>query len=223
MRIGLKSGVSLIFEPKTAPRSEILMSAELTYLRLLQNQLNRIEKKVDGIVLSERAILDSQTTTNDILDDLVKEVTLLNTPKPVKIIITFHGGNPKMPGQMTDVQTISATIDEVDAAGQPVNFDPTNVSWTVGDSTVATLTQNADGSATFTAVKPGTTPVGVSDKSNGLSAQDTITVTADAATSLVIKFGTPTNAVSSASVTPVTPAPTPVTTAPATSGGATTV
>jgi len=96
-----------------------------------------------------------------------------------------------MPAQLTDTQSIPATISETDAAGQPVTINPATVTWTVNDPTVVTLTQNADGSATFKAEKVGTTGVGVTDSSNGLSAQDTLTVTAGAATALVIAFGTP--------------------------------
>lgn len=97
-----------------------------------------------------------------------------------------------MPASITDVQSISATIAEKDAAGQPVTFDPTKVTWTVGDATIVALTQNADGSASFKALAVGTTQVAVSDSGSGLSAQDTLTVTAGAATSLLIGFGTPT-------------------------------
>ena len=111
--------------------------------------------------------------------------------RAVKIEITFKGAKPGMPGQMTDTQSISATISETDAAGQPVTITPSTVTWSVGDATIAALTQNADGSATFKALAVGTTSVAVTDSSNGLSAQDTLTVTAGAATSLVIKFGTP--------------------------------
>src|SRR2546430_2761532 len=97
-----------------------------------------------------------------------------------------------MPGQMTDSQSIVASIGETDAAGQPVTFDPTKVTWTVGDATIASLTQNPDGSATFKALAVGTTPVGVTDSGSGLSAQDTLTVTAGAATTLNIAFAPPT-------------------------------
>lgn len=120
---------------------------------------------------------------------LQRIVALLS--KPVKAVITFKGEKPGMPGQMTDVQTISASVAEQDAAGQPVTIDPTKISWTVGDPTVASVATNPDGTAAFKALKVGQTSVAVTDSSNGLSAQDTLTVTAGAATSLVIKFGTP--------------------------------
>ena len=111
-------------------------------------------------------------------------------PQSTKLTIQFEGAKPGMPGILTDTQSISASIAETDAAGQPVTIDPTKVTWTVGDPTISALTQNPDGSASFKALKVGTTSVGVTDSSNGLSAQDTLTVTAGAATTLTIAFGT---------------------------------
>lgn len=98
-----------------------------------------------------------------------------------------------MPGQLTDVQSITAEIAELDAAGASVAIaDPAQVAWTIGDPTIADLAVDpATGIATFKAKAVGQTSVGVVDGSNGLSAQDTLVVTADKATSLVIKFGTP--------------------------------
>ena len=128
-----------------------------------------------------------------LLQQILAEVQAIRllVSRPVKMQIIFIGGIPNMPGTMTDVQSISAVISETDAAGQPVTFDPSKVTWTVGDPTIAQLTSNPDGSATFKALAVGTTQVSAADSSNGLSAQDTLTVTAAAATSLVIKFGTP--------------------------------
>ena len=96
-----------------------------------------------------------------------------------------------MPAQLTDTQSIPASISETDAAGQIVTINPATVTWTVNDPSIVALTQNSDGSATFKALAVGTSGVGVTDSSNGLSAQDTLTVTAGAATALVIAFGTP--------------------------------
>jgi len=124
--------------------------------------------------------------------DLLKQILARLTPQPAtSITITFEGEKPGMPATMTDVQSVSATISEKDAAGQPVTFDPTQIRWTINDSLIAALTQNPDGSASFKALAVGTTTVGVSDTASGLSAQDTLTVTAGAATSLVISFGVP--------------------------------
>ena len=98
-----------------------------------------------------------------------------------------------MPGILTDAQSITAQIAEADAASQPVSIaDPSKVSWTISDPTIATLSVDpATGIATFKAAGVGTATVGVTDGSNGLSAQDSLTVTSGPATSLTIKFGTP--------------------------------
>ena len=99
-----------------------------------------------------------------------------------------------MPGTMTDTQSIDAFPSETDAAGNPVTIDPTKITWTVGDPTIASSTPKTDGSGgtNFKALGPlGTTQVAVSDSSNGLAAQDTLSVTSAGATALSIKFGTP--------------------------------
>ena len=104
-----------------------------------------------------------------------------------------------MPLQMTDSQSVSATVSEVDAAGNPVTLDTTanTVTWAVSDPTILTLTQNPDGSAAFKAAgKLGDCQVSVQvvpndGSSAGLNAQDTVTIVAGAATALAIQFGTP--------------------------------
>lgn len=126
-----------------------------------------------------------------LLTKQLSQILRLLSRKAVKLSITFTGGLPNMPGTMTDTQSISASIAEQDAAGQPVAVDPTKITWTVGDSTIADLTQNPDGSASFKALAVGSTQVSVADSASGLNAQDTLSVTAGAATALVIKFGTP--------------------------------
>jgi len=99
-------------------------------------------------------------------------------------------GDP-MPLQMTDVQSVSASIGEVDAAGNPVPVDPSNLPvWAVSDPSILVLTSNPDGTATIKAAGPlGAAQVSVT--AGGLNAQDTITVVASAATALTINFGTP--------------------------------
>jgi len=113
--------------------------------------------------------------------------------RPVEAKIHFAGEEIGMPGQMTDVQSVTAQIAETDAAGQPVTIaDSSKVTWTIADPSIADLTVDAaSGIATFKAKAVGTSSVGVTDGSNGLAAQDTLTVTSGPATSLLIKFGTP--------------------------------
>jgi hypothetical protein len=66
------------------------------------------------------------------------------------------------------------------------------VTWAIDDPTVAALTQNADGSATFKALKVGTANVSCTD--NGVTpplvGTDTLTVTGGPASTLVLQFGT---------------------------------
>jgi hypothetical protein len=66
----------------------------------------------------------------------------------------FQKENHNMPGKETDTQTVPCSEIETDGAGNPVTLNPANVVWAIDDPTIATLTQNADGSATFKAVKP---------------------------------------------------------------------
>lgn len=142
-----------------------------------------------------------ETTVPRLLEAILSELKLIGRALGIGVAtyLRINWGKPQpptkghtqMPAQMTDTQSIGATISETDAAGQPVTIDPAQVVWTVNDPSIAQLTQNPDGSATFKALAVGSTGVGVTDNSNGLSAQDTLTVTAGAATSLVIAFGQP--------------------------------
>lgn len=112
--------------------------------------------------------------------------------QPVKMQLQFKGEQPGMPGQETDTQTIPCSALETDAAGQPVTLNPASVTWSIADPTVATLTQNVDGSATFKALKVGATTVSCTDTSvtPNLVGTDTLTVTAGPASTLVLQFGT---------------------------------
>lgn len=156
-------------------------------LELLQQGVNQLRNINLGTALWNQLVQELHET-NELLKVLVKIAT-----RPVKLTIQFRNDKGEiMPGQMTDVQSLTASIDEVDADQQPVTIDPTKITWTIGDPTVATLTPNPDGSATFKALKVGSTPVGAADSSNGLAGQDTLTITSGPATTLVLKFGTPT-------------------------------
>jgi len=112
------------------------------------------------------------------LSSEVHQVRLLLTPvRAVKMELQFKGQGVGMPGTESDVQTIPCAAIETDAGGNPVTLNPANVLWAVQDSTIATLTQNADGSATFKALKPGTTDVTCTDNSQTppLVGTDTLT------------------------------------------------
>ena len=108
-------------------------------------------------------------------------------------------------GKETDKQTIPCSAIETDADGNPVTLDPKNVVWAIDalpdGSAVATLTQNADGSASFAAVKVGG-PVNISCTDNSqtppLVGTNTLEVVASVKTptSMALVFGDPAAATS---------------------------
>lgn len=133
----------------------------------------------------------------DILNQLLDEVRLIHrdlnkSRKPVKMQLQFKGEKIGMPGQETDTQTIPCTAIETDAADNPVTLNPANVTWGMDDPSIATLTQNPDGSATFKALKVGTANVTCTDNSVNppLVGTDTLTVVGGPANKLVLQFGT---------------------------------
>lgn len=121
-------------------------------------------------------------------------------PKPVHMDLQFGEGEPGMAGQEKDNQTIPCTAIETDADGNPVTLNPVNVTWNIDalpDGTqVAELTQNADGSASFKALKVGG-PVNVSCTDNGVTpplvGTNTLEVIASVKTptSMALVFGDP--------------------------------
>jgi hypothetical protein len=105
----------------------------------------------------------------------------------------------KMPGKETDTQTVPCSEVETDGQGNAVVLNPANVVWAIDDTTIATLTQNADGSATFKAVKP--VPPAVNPRTAHVTCTDTVTGTVGADTlevddsptvpgKMVLTFGT---------------------------------
>jgi hypothetical protein len=118
-------------------------------------------------------------------------VNQIDPPDPQEIIA--------MPGKETDTQTIQCSEMESDGQGNPVTIDPTSVVWSIDDATIASLTPNADGSATFKAVKPVPPAVNprianvtCTDTKTNVSATDTLEVD-DSPTQpgkMVLTFGT---------------------------------
>jgi hypothetical protein len=106
--------------------------------------------------------------------------------------------------QELDNQTIPCTALETDSDGNPVTLNPANVTWSIAPlddgSTIATLTQNTDGSASFKAVKVGGPSV-VSCVDNSVTLPDgtlltgtnTLEVTASVKTAskMALVFGDP--------------------------------
>jgi hypothetical protein len=95
---------------------------------------------------------------------------------PIDEILEFRNQFQKenhMPGKETDTQTVPCSEVETDAAGNPVVLNPANVKWAIDDPTIATLTQNSDGSATFKAVKP--VAPAVNPRTANVTCTDTVT------------------------------------------------
>jgi hypothetical protein len=138
------------------------------------------------------------------LQALERIIELLTPPPPPHVPahmhLQFEGSNPDMPGKETDVQTIPCSAIETDADGNPVTLNPANVTWAIDKlpdgSDIATLTQNADGSASFKAVKVGG-PVNISCTDNSVTpplvGTNTLEVVASTktATSMALVFGDP--------------------------------
>lgn len=152
-----------------------------------KQRLITLEKDVKDLAQDFKTVNKKLDVLNEKLDHIY---ALLQQMSPKVMHIQFKGEEPDMPGTETDIQTIPATAFETDAAGAPLTLNPANVTWAIADPTIATLTQNADGSATFKALKPGDTTVTCTDNLAGITGSDTLTVTTSAATGLAITFGT---------------------------------
>lgn len=145
----------------------------------IMQKVTDLSEKVDKIMSTQRDVLTALRLIAETLG--VKEV----------LQIQFEGELPMAPGSMSDTQTIQATAIETDAAGQPVTIDPANAAWGIDDSSIASLTQNPDGSATFKALKPGNATISLTDKATGAAGTNTLTVTSSGPNTLVISFGDP--------------------------------
>jgi len=135
---------------------------------------------------------ESLAVQKALAEDVHEIRTMLEKTQPgkaTKLELQFDGGLPGMPATETDTQTIPCTALETDAAGQPVTLNPANVTWSIDDPSIASLTQNPDGSATFKALKIGTANVKCTDNVANISGTDTLTVTAGVAIALALSFG----------------------------------
>lgn len=99
---------------------------------------------------------------------------------PSKMEIVFIKGDKMSAAAVTlnlepTPQTTNATVVET-VNGQPYTPVPGDLTWSVQDATIASMVQNPDGSATFTAVAVGVTMCGCVDKTTGNSGTGTITV-----------------------------------------------
>ena len=164
--------------------TEILLGAVID----TKQRLIIIDKQLKDLAADAKKKDIQLNVLNDKLDHIYQ---LLQALSPKVMHIQFQGEQPDMPGTETDIQTIPATAFETDAAGAQLQLNPANVTWAIEDPTIAEMTQNADGSATFRALKPGVTNVTCTDNLAGITGSDTLTVTTSAATGLVLQFGTP--------------------------------
>ena len=117
--------------------------------------------------------------------------------------LTFPQDAPDGPGvptvmkgnamaQITDLQQYTASVGEADSKQQPVTGD--NLTWSVDQPAIATVTPSADGySAVIAGVSDGTATYTVTDNTvtPPLTGSGTVTVVSSAATSLVITEGAP--------------------------------
>ncbi len=110
--------------------------------------------------------------------------------RPTQIHSSFEGAN-NMPVTLEVGQTVIETISESNAAG-PVAVVGANIAVVSSDPAIASVVDNGDGTATWTAVAPGTVTDTFSDTVFGLSGTDTVTVIPAPPTAIASAFGTPT-------------------------------
>lgn len=178
------------FRPKDGCCKQLTLTVNGAVIDTKQ-RLVVIEKDVKDLALAVKTNSEQQDLKLDVLNDKLDLIyKLLQLMSPKQMHIQFKGEQPDMPGTETDIQTIPATAFETDAAGAALTLNPANVTWAIADPTIATLTQNPDGSATFKALKVGDTTVTCTDNLAGITGSDTLSVTVSAATGLVIAFGT---------------------------------
>lgn len=109
-----------------------------------------------------------------------------------------------MPATITDIQSVAVTgVAAVDAAGEAVTVDTTQITTTVGDPTLLKFTLDSAtnlptfsfNQGVFTGALPATSQVSLQDTVNNITSQDTVTVNTSAATSETIQFAPPTPSV----------------------------
>jgi hypothetical protein len=164
----------------------------------LSTRTKHLEEQYEVLIKAQSVIARSQVAVQAAVNktaDQVQQILdfLQPSQRPVKMQLQFQGGELNMPGKETDTQTIPCSAMETDAAGQPVSLDPASVTWAIDNAAIASLVQNADGSATFKALSVGTANVTCTDNSvtPPLVGADTLTVTAGVAIALALNFGAP--------------------------------
>jgi hypothetical protein len=171
----------------------------------LDEDLGEFRRSMTGLATSDQ-VNQIVSTQQDMLTALREIAVTLGVKTELQI--QFEGELPMAPGQMSDTQTLQATAIETDAAGQPVTIDPVNAAWGIDDPSIASLAQNADGSATFKGLKPGTATISLTDKATNAAGTNTLTVSGQGPNALTISFGSPQDPTPPAP--PPSPTPTPV-------------
>lgn len=178
------------------------------------NELEEIEKAVEGETATYNQILDAVSVANsnliaigkisfarfDNLDQAIRDLTVLLQPSSsgdaITAIISLNGLASKSTGVNTMADTIKdnaapAKLSVVwdDAKGAPA--DGVKDVWTGDNDAAGTVTDNGDGTATFTPVGVGVvniSVVGTNADGTTATATDSVTVTASDAVSGTISL-----------------------------------
>lgn len=170
----------------------------LEIVRLINPTLTRHSNELHEIKqLIRECCAETQRKLDLILKALPKGNMALTFGKPQPDSTTPRSTDlSPTSGSETDIQTIPCTEVETDADGNAVTLNPANVTWAIDDVTIATMTQNSDGSATFQAVKPvppATNPrtanITCTDTVTGVVGTGTLTVTTAPGGNMVLTFG----------------------------------
>lgn len=143
-------------------------------------------------------------TKRTLLERLDRNVKLLLSLVPREVLLVFGlpktranlpQGTPNMAKTLTDIQHVSVTLAEKDAAGNVVPFDfPTPPVWTTSDDTIVTVSVSTDGSNADVATtgKLGDaqiTVTGTTADGRPIVGRGDVTVTTSAPTTFELVFG----------------------------------
>jgi len=174
-------------------------------LTVTHQTLNKVQAHTNQLITEQASLKlevdDVEGKLKHIISELNAIKLVLGIGVPVVEYIQFENQGENMPASITDIQTVAvASVNAVDAAGEPVPVDTTKITWTVGDPTLLTITLDPTtglptfgfNQGVFTGTLPATSQVTGQDTVNNLTSQDTVTVNLSAATSETISFAPPT-------------------------------
>jgi hypothetical protein len=130
----------------------------------------------------------------DILHELCEIRKELFSSKSSELLITFTNGENNF--MSTASITLNPPLTIMGVATETVNNQsynpvPSDLTWSVQDSSIVSFVTNSDGTAVFTPLAVGNTQVGCSDGKTGNSGIGTLTVTEGVAGTLTITFVAP--------------------------------